>query len=1076
MRSHQDRAIEKTEGPCLIMAGAGTGKTYTIRKKIKHLVENEICRPEDILCLTFSNEAAGNLKDKIEQDGVENASEITIRTFHGFCADILKEYGHIIGIDPEFSILLPDDAKVVMHKYIGLSPVDSNRYISSISKAMDLGIKRQDIQRHVSGLGKNIGDCKDLKKRMDSTMFELSRLHLRDDDTKDERKNTRELKRRLKQELKALQEYDRFERFCDAWKNYESYKQENDLLDYSDLNTKVIELMESLGPEELSRRFSHIIVDEFQDTSKQQFRLLEMIASENRNITVVGDPNQSIYGFRGAYKESFDHFKNIFGVDSDKDIFMLDKSYRSPDTVLDISYDLILNNYDEKDDCIRIKNAGGKKGKPVKVMDLPGRWDEACRIADVIEREISKGTPLDEICVLYRTHKQGKIIQKAIESRSISTVYAGRTDLMQTPEIRTVISYLSMISNLRKRTGTGEQAWWNLLHYKNSLSPRDSVIIGRKLKEMRKEGISIDELLLNGLDDLDISASSKRKIENIISKLRKMISSDKKSLPDLVLDIYEITGLNKAFSNVRSNREKEALMNLNRFHEIAEDYYRRHDRDLSSFIEYLEMLDELGVNIDASSIKEPNAVRLMTIHAVKGLQFDTVIVSYLAKDRFPLERTRRDPLIPYGLMQDLQKYLEEQGDMDEKERDRAIRQYEKACLMYEERRLCYVAFTRAKRQLVLTYARSYDGTDDSSGPSRFLEDIDFRKNESIVFEEQGQATNTDHEKSPESSVTGTSMLQRMRRSLTEAIETEDLEDISTRLVSFLSLRDGKIPDPSSLDLNAHIDRKEIEQMIIEQKENIPSASFEPSNFTFSPTALLDYSDCPKKYEMKHIFQMPERGMDKWDSASTGSFVHRLFEIGVTEGFKTKQEFTDMSREMAKRSEWDGIDLDDVDYLIGIFWERHQGRYDERTLVEQKMPMNLGGFRFFGIADRIDFISGNDVEIIDYKTNRNMIPPKKRAWQLGFYAIAARKVLGVNPRKLTLEMLRLEKPVETEVDDNGDVKAGRSKGFNIDEVEKELLECARSIMKDYETGFTPTEDDNTCSLCGYRFYCPRWEES
>jgi RecB family exonuclease len=145
-------------------------------------------------------------------------------------------------------------------------------------------------------------------------------------------------------------------------------------------------------------------------------------------------------------------------------------------------------------------------------------------------------------------------------------------------------------------------------------------------------------------------------------------------------------------------------------------------------------------------------------------------------------------------------------------------------------------------------------------------------------------------------------------------------------------------------------------------------------------------------------------------------------------------------------------------------------------VEKWINLELGGFKFNGKVDRIDFIGqGKDVEIIDYKTNKEAIDPKKRAWQLGFYAIGAEKSLGLNPIKLTLEMLKLEKPLEAEVDKDGNVTAGRSKGFNIKEVEKELIETAKKIMNDYEGEFLPTKDESKCRYCKHKFYCPKWEE-
>ncbi len=1069
MNNPQQQAIEKTEGPCLIMAGAGTGKTYTIIKKISHLVENEICKPSEILCLTFSNEATNNMKSELLKE-LKKASDITVNTFHSFCADILREFGHLIKIDPGFELLLPDDARIMFHKYIGVTPYYANRYVATISTAKDFGISLEKLEEYTNNLKKNFKNIKDIDKCAEELDLELNTLHLNPSDTIEERRKTRERKKEITEFIKKYQEYIKFQNFVEAWKKYEELKKDKNYQDYSDLNANVLQLFNKFDMDEIKDRFKYVVIDEFQDTNKLQFELIEHLAKNHKNITIVGDQNQSIYGFRGAYKESFNHFKEVFNVDEKQDIFNLNKSYRSPNKILKISYDLIKSNYNNPEECFLVKNFEDKEGSDITVYELKNFEEEARKVAELVEENIEEGVPFNEICVLYRTHKQGRLIRQAIESKNIPVISAGKTDLMQKPEIKTVIAYLSILNNLTERTGTGEQAWWDLFHYHNSLAPEDSIKIGRYLKSKREDDISIDFVLLNHLEKINLSSEGKKVIKRVVSKLNELVKISNKHLPDLILDIYELTGLNRAFTHQRSVRNIESLMNLKQFYDIAESFYKMHEKSLSSFIKYLEILDDLGVNVDASKVNDINAIRLMTIHAVKGLQFNKVIVTNLSEGRFPVERTRNEPLIPKEFLPDLNRYLDSLNITDEKKIIEAIKDYERETLLYEERRLCYVAFTRAKQDLVLTFTTADEET-NSTGPSIFLNEIAFNDNKDIKviqdFEEKCTifAPCSKYEQ----------FKSLLKNQFIEALDTDDIDSLLSRLATYHAVREGEIFDYSKINWDKIIDRKELQNHIKMTNGKCSCLKFDHDNFTFSPTALLTYDECPKKYELQSIFQMPERGAFEWSGASVGSFIHKLLEEGVKSGFKSKEEFIKRAKEMSNLSDWKEIDLVEVKKLIDIFWERHKGRYNEKSLVEQKLSFELGGFRFFGIADRIDFIKDKNIEVIDYKTNKSSIEPKKRAWQLGFYAIATKKQLNLNPVKLTLEMLRLEKPIETEVDKEGNVKAGRSKGFNIKEVEDELVDCAKKIVKDYEGEFLPTEDENKCRFCGYKFYCPKWEE-
>ncbi|MEA3343705.1 MAG: ATP-dependent helicase [archaeon] len=861
-KTPQEMAIEKLSGPCIVLAGAGTGKTRTIIDKIDHLVNiAKLYTPEEILCLTFSNGATSSLKKKV-QEKLGAQSSVTIKTFHAFCADILKEDGHLVHIDEGFQILLPDDAKILVHKCIGISPYWSNRYITTIHSAKDFGISLGQIEEFSSNIKEKVLEyCSEgeLEGYAEEQRMKLKTLHLLPQDTVEKRRALREQKKEITAFIRIYDEYMRFTEFIDVWKKYDELKTDKNFLDFSDLNQHVLGLLRQLGSEKYAELYKYVFVDEFQDTNMVQFELIEFFAT-HRNITVVGDPNQSVYGFRGSYKKSFDHFKQSFGVNDDTDMFKLDKSYRSPNTVLNIAHCLIKNNYEDESDCLLLKSAQGREGDKVKAVEVVNADEEARYIAELVEKAIADGTPKSEICVLFRTHKQSAVIRRALELKDIPVISSGRTNMMQRREIRTAVAYLSILSNIIERSGTGEQGWWDLFHYHNTLSPADSVKIGRYLKKRRDDDVSIDEALLTLVDEVDISDEGKRIVGYVASKLQELLDVSNKALPDLVLDVYEISGLNRAFTHERTIGNIECLMNLKKFYDIAISFYEMHEKSLTEFIRHIEIIDSLGVDIDSSKVMHVDAVNLMTIHAAKGLEYDLVIVSNMAEGRFPVTRTRNEPLIPKELLPDLAAEIASWGEIDDDEKARRIRRYDEEILLYEERRLCYVAWTRSRNNLVLTYARSYNSEPDSNGESLFLKEIDHRENPDCEAVQDGDETSA--------VIAPTSEYERykslIKEQVVDALDTDDFKTIAEQAAVYLVCRDREIGDFSGFAIN----RPELERHLHRCRENRSSLVFSPDEFTFSPTGLIEYDECPKRFELSKILRMPERG--EFDENGTGA--------------------------------------------------------------------------------------------------------------------------------------------------------------------------------------------------------------
>ncbi|MEK6824500.1 MAG: PD-(D/E)XK nuclease family protein [Nanoarchaeota archaeon] len=387
-------------------------------------------------------------------------------------------------------------------------------------------------------------------------------------------------------------------------------------------------------------------------------------------------------------------------------------------------------------------------------------------------------------------------------------------------------------------------------------------------------------------------------------------------------------------------------------------------------------------------------MRIMTNHATKGLEYSIVIVSGMVRGKFPVERLSKDQLLPSELLPEIKDKI---TDIPSYLKEEAIAELERDNQLSEERRLCYVAFTRAKEKLILTYARDYNNKPHV--PSQFLSEINCKTNLNIVFEKDDALT----------------------------IESEPVIATETNTQS--------------------------------------RAPPKPKRITFSPSALLLFTECQKKYEYKYRYQMPEKQPISWEDLRLGSFVHEIIEDGIKHQFRTEGDFLDLARTCYVKEEWRIINLDEALTILRVFFQRNKHKYDQHSLTEQKLRVNIDGLEFEGYADRID-IHTQGLEIIDYKTGRAFITAQHRNWQLGLYALAAPN-LNIGPvKRLTLDMLRHEKPLEFDLGEDNIAREINSPKtfFNLDTVKQELIVTAQKILECYEKEFAPCDIEKNCGFC------------
>ncbi|MCC4771291.1 AAA family ATPase [Methanosarcina sp. DH2] len=1085
----QRDAVERTSGPLLILAGAGTGKTTTITAKIAFMIEKQGVESDKILTLTFSREAARNMEKKISEI-LRQGTNLKVSTFHAFCAELIRDNSEKCGVSEQFTIFEEIDAAILIYKELGTTSRNAALYSSTIAKAKDLNIsisKFKDYLETGKKLLLNFAEESRFEQFYNECKVNLNTFHLKD---KTQQKALKDEKKNWQEFIGLYDEYRKYTDFIHTWEIYEERKKTLNCLDYGDLNRIALDFLNTYGTVELNDTYTQIIVDEFQDTNYVQFELIKHLTAREKNITVVADANQSIYAFRGAYSNNIEEFKKQFVI-SEKDIVSLDTSFRSTNKILKVSHRLISHNYpeDRKSECLLLKNCNDNEGKNVVIQETKDDGEEARKIVEQIENYIEKGIPLKEIAVLYRTHNQGRQIRRALQRREIPMIVKDDADYLKQPEIKTVLSYLYILNNLMDPTPRGTEAWWRLFHYNNSLENSDSVQIGEYVK---KNKISFQEAIYHHLDEIRLSENGFKTVEKVKETIRVLSEKKLLDVSDLLLEIYDLSGIVRHLNGLDTLKTREAFLNLRNLHEIAKNFEQFHNRELFGFIDYLEILDEMDGNPAPAKIREDDAVSLMSIHAAKGLEFRVVFVTSMAKDKFPILRGGQDFLIPLEMMEQYRDFFS--ARLSETELEKAVKERKKEIRLEEERRLCYVAFTRAKEDLILSLSLEYGGKERE--PSEFLMEIGYDHwrdleipmnkgtNAKIETEAFFDALDLSYRRDFEIKTAGLVRDNELEREKNKCIQLliesldKDLEEAVHYLMVYRALKDGvcgNYLEKLQKKWGMIDPAMRAGEILAKIKARSNGLRFNPETFSFNFSALKAYENCPKQYELQEILRMPSRkNEDSTGAMIRGSFVHKVLETAVKEKVAEKQALYEIAETLHKKPEWMYTDLESTLPLFEVFWIRNKDRISNNLMVEQWFSVPINGFVFKGIIDRIDLLdpSKKEVEIIDYKTGKYDVSPEDRSRQLLLYAKGFEHMYpGYRAKRLTLDMLAIEKPRSFELQEDGEYRSNEGRVSPLDKgAITSMVETARNIAHDYEHGFGKTEDPDNCKECEFRLYC------
>lgn len=649
MNDKQTEAVLTTEGPLLVMAGAGSGKTRVLTHRVAYLIEEKNVFPWNILAITFTNKAAREMQERVGKLLGESAQDIWVSTFHSLCVRILRRDIEKIGYNRAFTIADTGEQRTLMKQVCAELNIDPKKFdprsiLSTISNAKNALLTPDDYAAKASD------------NRNPHSMY------------------TSVVAR--------------------AYKLYQEQLEANQALDFDDLIMKTIELFQK-DPETLEfyqDRFHYIHVDEYQDTNDAQYKLVHMLADKYQNICVVGDADQSIYGWRGANIENILNFEHDY---PNAHTVMLEQNYRSTQTILDAANEVIKNNSGRKDKNLWTKNGQGDK---ITYYQAQNEHDEAQYIVAKIKEEHDKhGYHYNDFAILYRTNAQSRMIEETFMKSSVPYTMVGGHKFYDRKEIRDVLAYLTLLVN--------HQDSMSFSRIVNTPKRGIGLTTVEHLREFANDnGWSLLEASQNVDIANNISSRARTKLADfgqLIADLDKQV--EYLSITDLTDQILERSGYNKMLQKENNLENQTRQENLDEFKSVTQEYDKQHeDDDTPNRQKLVNFLADLALISDQDDVDEQEpAVTLMTLHAAKGLEFPVVFLVGMEEGVFPLSR---------ALMED-----------DELE---------------EERRLAYVGITRAKKKLYLTNAvsRLLYGRIQRNKPSRFVEEIDPK----LLDEEGGQ--------------------------------------------------------------------------------------------------------------------------------------------------------------------------------------------------------------------------------------------------------------------------------------------------------------------------------------------------
>lgn len=956
----QQKAITHGEGPLLIIAGAGTGKTTVITKRIEHLITEKNISPSHILALTFTEKAASEMETRIDEILPYGYTSMWIETFHAFCDRILRQEAIHLGISPQYELMTEAESLLFLRKHLFTFQLEYFRPLGNPTKFL------QGMLQHFSRLKDD-----DITQEQ----YETFANSLSSEFDEDERKKIKELSH--------------------AFSHYENLKVKNDLMDFSDLISNVLKLFRTRPHilKQYQEQFKFIMVDEFQDTNYAQNELAILLAGDKKNITVVGDDDQSIYRWRGAALANMMQFRSHFPT---AEIITLTKNYRSTQSILDGAYKVIQNN---NPDRLEVKEGikkelqamSGVQGEGVNFLYGTRVEDEAELVAQVIKDEIKKNKrSFNEFAILVRANDHALPFQKILEKHHIPTQFLGPSHLFEQEEIKDLIAYLRILANFDDNACLYRVLTMPIFE----IEARD---IAALLNTAKKNNLTLFEAM-EQCDDAAVTEKGREKMKKLTEMMKTHMNKiSTENAGQILFYFFEDSGLLGHYLDPRTIKTEKAAENIAKFFNKLQTFAaNREDASVFAVVEWIDMSLELGESPMAAEIDWSNndAVNILTVHSSKGLEFPVVFVVNLVAQRFPSRDRKEQIPVPRQLIR------EELPTGDEN--------------IQEERRLFYVAMTRAKEKLFLTAAKFYGEGKRERKLSPFL-----------------------------SEALGDEYVQKVISSLTPREEGDQL---------------------SLLD---------VFNLNLEQNKKSPEKETPPK--PMAPLTYISYSQiqtfqtCPLHYKLRYILNVPT---PLSPALSYGISVHNSLRDFFLMRRTDPRIKAESIRDILKKS-WVKGGYTSKTHADQAYSQADNMLFEFAKMTLEENPSTLAvelPFQFWieklkvgGRIDRIDKLSDGRIEVIDYKTGAN-IPDEKKIksdLQLTFYALAATEVkdeiLHRVPEEIALTLYYIESNKKvTTTRSKEDLLTAKDEILKIvSDIEKSDFLCTRGML---------------CKSCEYSMIC------
>ncbi|TAN57963.1 ATP-dependent helicase [Patescibacteria group bacterium] len=1000
LNKEQKEAVAHENGPLLIIAGAGTGKTTVITRRIAWLILEKKIKPDEILALTFTEKASAEMEERVDRLLPYGYVDLWISTFHSFAEKILRLHGLDIGLPTNFRLLSDSEQWFLVRKNLDKFNLDYYRPLGNPAK-------------FIHALLRHFSRAKDEEIGPKEYLAYAESLKLDKDIAPDE---------------SAAQETARLAEVANAYHVYQKILLENNALDFGDLINYALKLFkERPNILELYRKqFKYILVDEFQDTNWAQYELVKLLAEPNNNLTVVGDDDQSIYKFRGASISNILTFKKDFQKSRD---ILLTENYRSTQNILDLSYGFIQQNnpnrlearMNEKKSNGGLENISKKLIAQIKEIGIieyilaNTQEQEARQAAEKILRLYNQSlqsktqdaknkiqdtrskiqdSHWSDFAVLVRSNSGADIFMRAFEAAGIPFEFLASRGLFTKPLIMDVLAYFRLLDNYHESS-----ALYRLLT--SSIFAIDHNDLVKILNEGRKKSLSLFESCQIFKTSPSISESSRKIIGSLLNLIEKHTAAARtKTVSRVLYDFINDSGL---LTKILKKPDSYNFVNLLRqlFKKIEAFEESASEPTVRNFVETIDLAMEAG---DEGSLENPedsgpDTVKIMTIHGAKGLEFQYVFVVQMVDKRFPTIE-RKDPIeLPDALIKEILPL----GDIH----------------LEEERRLMYVAMTRAKKGLFLTAAEDYGGK-QMKKPSRFLVELGFVKEKAKEKKSKIDLT-VEEMKANDKSSKFKIQSSKLPDSLPKQFSFTQLRAFETCPYQYRFAHILKIPVEGkhtfsfgkTMHKTLEVFYRKVQELNVKEQAGLFNQNNQPNDIVKAPS----FDELLKIYE------------ESW----------------IGDWYESKTHHDDYYKKGKE--------------ILKDFYEKNNGAWTVPDALEKAFHLKIGEYTLKGVIDRIDKLPSGKIEIIDYKTGRPKEDGKissEDKEQLFIYQIASLDVLKAEPEVLSYYYFS-----------NNTKVSFLGEAADLEKIKNKITDTIEAIR---QSEFPALPDPMKCKFCDFAKIC------